>query len=176
MKLCRPCGEYKSLDEFANDKRSKSGKGSECKACASARATRWGNDNREWRLAQQALYRQRHPEKIAAAKRARYDRLMAENPEHVRAIRRKWRNSPAGVAQNKESMKTHYYGREVSEWWKSLTDPKCSYCGDPAVEIDHVIPTSKGGTHELSNLVPACLRCNRSKGAKDVNDFLERVA
>jgi 5-methylcytosine-specific restriction endonuclease McrA len=176
MKTCGTCGEHKPIEEFANDKRRKSGKGSECKVCVRRRSREWQLANPERKLQQNRLYKQRHPEKIAAAKRARYDRLMAENPEHVRAIRRKWRNSPAGIAQNKESMKTHYYGREVSEWWKSLTDPKCSYCGDPAVEIDHVIPTSKGGTHELSNLVPACLRCNRSKGVKDVNDFLERVA
>ena len=64
-------------------------------------------------------------------------------------------------------MKQHYYGRAVAEWWTSLVDPSCVYCGDPAVEIDHVVPVVKGGTHELSNLVPACRPCNRSKGAKD---------
>ena len=39
----------------------------------------------------------------------------------------------------------------------------CIYCGNPATEIDHVIPASKGGTDTLENLVPACKRCNSTK-------------
>lgn len=41
--------------------------------------------------------------------------------------------------------------------------PPCRYCGRPATQVDHVVPVSKGGTHALSNLVPCCARCNRSK-------------
>lgn len=33
-------------------------------------------------------------------------------------------------------------------------------------ELDHVEPLYWGGPHVASNLVPACLRCNRSKGAR----------
>lgn len=32
-----------------------------------------------------------------------------------------------------------------------------------AWEVDHSIPISRGGTHHLNNLVPACVECNRSK-------------
>jgi 5-methylcytosine-specific restriction endonuclease McrA len=35
-----------------------------------------------------------------------------------------------------------------------------------AATVDHVIPRSKGGTDDLSNLVLACNECNRTKGAK----------
>ncbi len=41
----------------------------------------------------------------------------------------------------------------------------CWYCGRPASTIDHVLPRVLGGTHTLSNLVPACARCNYSRGA-----------
>jgi 5-methylcytosine-specific restriction endonuclease McrA len=44
----------------------------------------------------------------------------------------------------------------------------CAYCaaaGD--LHIEHVIPISKGGTHVLSNIVPACQSCNYSKRDKD---------
>lgn len=48
----------------------------------------------------------------------------------------------------------------------------CAYCGDNsdsrALQIEHVIPISRGGTHVLSNIVPACKRCNYSKHAHDV--------
>jgi 5-methylcytosine-specific restriction endonuclease McrA len=32
-----------------------------------------------------------------------------------------------------------------------------------AWEVDHSIPVIRGGTGHLNNLVPACVRCNRSK-------------
>ena len=34
-----------------------------------------------------------------------------------------------------------------------------------AWEVEHSNPQAKGGTHRLSNLYPACITCNRSKGA-----------
>ena len=40
---------------------------------------------------------------------------------------------------------------------------RCHYCGAPATTVDHVIPKAKGGTDAMSNLVPACARCNSSK-------------
>lgn len=40
----------------------------------------------------------------------------------------------------------------------------CRYCGTPnARSVDHVRPRSQGGTHRLSNLVPACMPCNLAK-------------
>ena len=33
-------------------------------------------------------------------------------------------------------------------------------------ELDHVDPLALGGPHTTENLVPACMRCNRSKGAR----------
>ena len=32
-----------------------------------------------------------------------------------------------------------------------------------ALTFDHIVPQAKGGTHDWSNLVPACWRCNHSK-------------
>lgn len=43
-------------------------------------------------------------------------------------------------------------------------------CIDEAT-IDHVIPTSKGGTHDIDNLVLACNTCNARKGNRDYHDF-----
>lgn len=39
-------------------------------------------------------------------------------------------------------------------------------CGEPGVELDHVVPVSRGGCSALHNLQVLCKRCNRSKGAK----------
>jgi len=39
----------------------------------------------------------------------------------------------------------------------------CVYCSQPADTIDHVIPRSRGGTHDWSNVVAACKRDNLAK-------------
>jgi len=41
----------------------------------------------------------------------------------------------------------------------------CWWCGRYAGTVDHVLPVVLGGGHELANLVPACQRCNYSRGA-----------
>jgi len=41
---------------------------------------------------------------------------------------------------------------------------RCVYCTRKADTIDHVVPRSRGGTHEWTNVVAACARCNHSKG------------
>lgn len=44
----------------------------------------------------------------------------------------------------------------------------CRYCGrktpEVILELDHVIPLSKGGTDDLDNLITSCFECNRGKG------------
>lgn len=44
-------------------------------------------------------------------------------------------------------------------------DGKCVYCGTSHnLTIDHVIPTSRGGTNSFDNFVLACDECNKRKG------------
>ncbi len=50
-------------------------------------------------------------------------------------------------------------------------DIRCSYCGDKSTEWDHLRPIIKdqrptGYITEIANLVPACGKCNQSKGNK----------
>jgi len=51
----------------------------------------------------------------------------------------------------------------------------CRYCGakNPKLECDHVFPLSRGGRSEIENLVAACRRCNRSKAAKTVQEWMQ---
>lgn len=39
----------------------------------------------------------------------------------------------------------------------------CQYCGDPAENVDHVVPRSRHGAHAWENVVAACRRCNSRK-------------
>jgi 5-methylcytosine-specific restriction endonuclease McrA len=48
----------------------------------------------------------------------------------------------------------------------------CQYCrkqfAEKKLTIDHVVPLSKGGAHEWTNVVTACSACNNKKGDKSV--------
>lgn len=51
-------------------------------------------------------------------------------------------------------------------------DLRCAYCGDKSTEWDHLRPVIKnrrptGYISEIANLVPACGKCNQSKGNKN---------
>ena len=53
----------------------------------------------------------------------------------------------------------------------------CAYCGDPYTEWDHFHPLVKdkkptGYISEINNLVPACGKCNQSKGNKNWKDWM----
>jgi len=44
---------------------------------------------------------------------------------------------------------------------------ECQYCGTKqALTIDHVMPRSRGGRDEWTNVVAACQKCNIKKGSK----------
>lgn len=49
----------------------------------------------------------------------------------------------------------------------------CQYCGDCppniVLEIDHIIPKSKGGSDIIDNLVTSCFNCNRGKGNRSLS-------
>lgn len=44
-----------------------------------------------------------------------------------------------------------------------------------AATLDHIIPISRGGTHEPSNVQLACFKCNCSKGPGAANDQLRLI-
>lgn len=58
-------------------------------------------------------------------------------------------------------------------------DYACQYCGTKSAEltIDHVLPKSRGGKTEWSNVVCCCSKCNskkRDRTPKEANMFLQK--
>jgi hypothetical protein len=54
---------------------------------------------------------------------------------------------------------------------------ECAYCGDPCTEWDHLNPLVRnkmptGYITEINNLVPACGKCNQSKGNKPWREWM----
>jgi ATP adenylyltransferase len=56
-----------------------------------------------------------------------------------------------------------------------LSEGKCVLCGatsaETPLEVDHVVPRSKGGGDELENLQVLCRTCNAGKSNRDDTDF-----
>jgi hypothetical protein len=64
-------------------------------------------------------------------------------------------------------------GYEVKEYLLNKWGRKCAYCGKTTVplEVEHIVPTSRGGTDRVSNLTIACRKCNLNKGDKTAEEF-----
>ncbi|WP_435128415.1 HNH endonuclease [Halobaculum sp. D14] len=50
----------------------------------------------------------------------------------------------------------------------------CDYCGEDAKQVEHINPVSGQGINDPRNLILACGKCNRDKGAAPVTEFLDR--
>ena len=66
-------------------------------------------------------------------------------------------------------------GYEVREYLLEKFNRTCVYCGkrDVPLEVEHIVPKSKGGSDRVSNLTLACHKCNQKKGNQDVKVFLQ---
>lgn len=64
-------------------------------------------------------------------------------------------------------------GYEVREYLLEKFGRQCSYCDarDVPLNIDHVVPKSRGGSDRISNLTLACVPCNQAKGNRPVSEF-----
>jgi hypothetical protein len=52
---------------------------------------------------------------------------------------------------------------------------KCALCGkskaEEPLEVDHIVPRSRGGGNGIENLQALCRTCNRGKSNRDATDF-----
>src|SRR5579859_4535710 len=64
-------------------------------------------------------------------------------------------------------------GYEVRAYLLEKWHRMCAYCGETNVplEIEHLIPQSRGGSDRVSNLTIACHACNQRKGSLTAAEF-----
>lgn len=82
--------------------------------------------------------------------------------------------------QGKEYQQGDLFGFEVKEYLLYLHKHTCAYCSglsnDSILEIEHIVPRSKGGVNRLSNLSIACRTCNQEKGSLLPNEWLQKLS
>lgn len=159
LKTCRTCQRELPTEEFYPHKHTRDRLQTECKRCWIER-TRRNDDAHPGRSAARAKeWRSRDPEAVAAATKERARAWRQANPQKVcdAAARHKAR---------KRDSQAEIITPEQYELVLMQHGNCCAYCEGEFAEWDHFIPLSRGGAHEIGNLVPACKRCNRSKGAK----------
>jgi len=122
----------------------------------------------------------------------RMRKLLDANRENRRAYARQYRldhleQTTARSKQWREANRTYFqvHQRNRVAWkhnnpgsvgvserdWTRLCrryDHRCAYCGqkpEAVLQMDHVVPLSKGGRHAIGNVLPACRACNLTKNA-----------
>ncbi len=126
-------------------------------------------------------WQEAHPEEYKESQK----RSKAKNPKRVQAVHKIWcKKNPDKIRLYNQKAKhrrrmllENQPDVDMIKWKETLVlfDYKCLYCRSEARTLDHVIPVTRGGTNHHTNCVPACKRCNSSKGNKDLGHWL-RVA
>lgn len=65
-------------------------------------------------------------------------------------------------------------GFEVKEYLLEKWGRACVYCGkkDTPLEVEHIVPKSRGGSNRVSNLTIACTACNQEKNSQLIGQYL----
>jgi 5-methylcytosine-specific restriction endonuclease McrA len=144
------------------------------------RSREWTRENKIRKQLADAAYRKEHKDKIAATRQA----WLAANLDRYREMRNSYarkaysKNPERDIAKVK-ARRALRLGAPIndftSEQWeivKQLYRMRCAYCHKKKkLTQDHIIPLSKGGSHTLSNIAPACITCNSRKRDREAPTY-----
>ena len=108
-----------------------------------------------------SAYKRKHYELHRDEIIARSKKWGEENPEKVRQAK-------ANNSRKRRAARHASPGSFTAEEFKALCERycnRCLACGDTEalLEADHVVPLTKGGSDDISNIQPLCGSCNRKK-------------
>lgn len=182
-RTCQKCGATKPSTGFYRDRSRKSGFHPYCKDCKKKNAAEWYAANHERGIeARRAYYAQNRADSTArkkvwieANKKRHYATSQAwrqRNPETVKAAAKRRRDAEPELHRQRwreRQAKKNANGNFVilPRELRRLQHSACATCGaTERVEVDHVIPVSRGGRNSIGNMQPLCRFCNASKGSK----------
>ena len=154
------------------------------KALTDRRSIRRGRRNRHTRYRQARFDNRTRPKGwLAPSLKSRVDNLQSWFTKlyklcPLRSISMELVRFDMQLMQNAEISGVEYQqgelqGYEIREYLLEKWGRKCSYCGkvDCQLEIEHIIPKSRGGSDRVSNLALACHDCNTKKGTQTAVEF-----
>jgi 5-methylcytosine-specific restriction endonuclease McrA len=162
---CSWCNLPKLSTQFTFENKAKNLKKRFCQDCDRARQHTYYNKNRTELLAKKQEYYAANPIPHLQ-KSANYRK---QHPEKIKQGLKDWaNNNPEKIKANSKKRKAVIRGAEAkaitSKEIAKLLAQNCFYCGSSKdIQIDHIFPISRGGKHQIGNLVSACQKCNNSK-------------
>jgi 5-methylcytosine-specific restriction endonuclease McrA len=146
----------------------------------------WYERNREARREYRRRYRQEHGDELRARHRERNRHEYARDPRARLDYYKQWRlrnleraRTYVRVSGNKRRAAAAGKHFTLKEWGELLRtfDDRCAYCGSTKrIEADHRVPLCRGGSNEISNILPACIHCNRRKHCRTEEEFRALLA
>lgn len=116
-------------------------------------------------------WRDNNKEIIRTQKKQSYE----ANKEHVSEYKKANRDIYNIINQRHRANKNCLPSNYSKQQWgtvKQYFNNKCAYCGSfSLLEIEHVVPVSKGGSFTADNIIPACKKCNTSKHDYDIFEW-----
>lgn len=130
--------------------------------------------------AQSAEWKRRDKEKNRALYAAKWREYYEKNKSHFQQYQREWNQADPekrrGYVRKRRAILKGCSASLSTAAWKAIKElhgNKCAYCGSSGkVEMDHIVPISRGGAHHESNVVPCCRSCNASKGDRPLEEWL----
>lgn len=120
---------------------------------------------REQRRLYNLAYRENHAERLRAAQRDHHARNPLAYRMWSQAYKARRRAAPG-----------HHTDADVRRQFKRQAG-HCHWCQEPllAFERDHVVPLSRGGSDSPENIVVVCQSCNRKKGSRALEEWLQII-
>jgi len=136
--------------------------------------TKWREANRDKLNAAVADWAKRNKERIKATNAARYQRDKERIKARCEAHRKANPEASRARVHKRRAAKTQAGGAYTSVQWIALCDKYDNRCLDcrkkKKLTADHIIPIAKGGTSNIYNIQPLCMKCNAKKGT-NIIDF-----
>ena len=145
-------------------------------------ASRRDYNKRRWQKVKPQLIEKKceYCNKIFTSSRKNYQRFCSSHCRNCYNIKKRKRLKPEVVKKEKTfrvmarrfRIKANGGKFTLREWEKMKDDYNhaCNFCHkfEPEIKltIDHIIPLTKGGKHDASNIQPLCMDCNVKKGTK----------
>ena len=172
---CIYCKKIKNSDSFRSLNSYNLNKTGVCKNCYIDNVHKYEQANHERLYDLRTKWAKKHPDRIKKFQKKSYDnnkqKIMERNKEWYKN-NPDWARTKNANIRAKRKLAEGYFSKSEWENCKETFAQKCAYCDERTkLEIEHVVPLSKGGKHLRENIIPSCRMCNSSKGVSSLSDW-----